>query len=272
MADYDIIGILESRLQGEVMSSGTIYDMYASGADLHGCCGSQLWVRRSLRAQVGAITPHSPRLLTGVVYVGGVSFGAIVAHSPHEWAPAADKNHFYKSLEAATRQLQSRKRIGACVLLADMNARVGSITSPSIGACGKADENDNGARMRIFLQCQGMCAVNTMCAGGCGPTWTGSRGHKARLDYIGISIPVLPNVSACYVDRTVDLATAVRDDHAVVVVDILPPTLPDDDTMTDVPKAGEQKKTAQRPLRLDAATLADHDKCADFPAPARSGL
>ena len=29
MAGYDIIGILESRFQGEVMSSGTIYDMYA---------------------------------------------------------------------------------------------------------------------------------------------------------------------------------------------------------------------------------------------------
>ena len=259
-AGYDVIGVLESRLQGDVVSSGAFYDMYSVGADEHGCCGTQLWVRRSLRARVSAITPRSPRRLTGVLHVAGGAIAIIVAHSPHEYAPLADKNHFYRNLEAATQGMQRGRQLA---LLADMNARVGSVTAPSIGECGSEDENDNGSRMRLFLQCQGLCAVNTVCASGCGPTWTGSRGHRSRLDYIGLSIPSLRRVSACYVDDTVDLATAVRDDHFVVVVDFLPQDV-SEVVSTEAPTSDGKPEMTQRTARIDAKKLADPCRRAAF--------
>ena len=95
-AGYDIIGILESRVQADVVAAGEIFDMYSSVADTHGCCGSQLWDRRTSKARVTSITPHSPRLLTGAISIGSFVLGAIVAHSPHELAPDSDKNVFHK--------------------------------------------------------------------------------------------------------------------------------------------------------------------------------
>ena len=256
-AGYDIVGILESRLQGDVSADGEVYDMYSAGADAHGCCGSQLWVRRSLRARVTAVTPHSPRLLTGVISVGTAVLGTIVAHSPHEFAPEASKNEFYKDLEIASRRLLHDKRHDCCILLADMNAKLGSITSQSVGACGSEEENDNGSRTRLFLQCQGLCAVNTMCVSGCGPTWTGSRGHKARLDYIGLSMSMLPNVRACYVDKSIDLATAMREDHSAVALDLVLPMQADSDKTGQPHDVNEKQRNKLRPPRIDADALAD---------------
>ena len=224
----------------------------------------QLWIRHFLRARVSSVTPHSPRLLTAIICIGDATLGAIVAHSPHELAPEVDKNDFYKKLEGSTRQLQRSKKVGVCTLLAHMNARVGSITSQSVGAYGSDNENDNGARMRMYLQCHGLCAANTMCANGCGPTWTGSLGHKARLDYIGLSVSSLPNVSACFVDATVDFATAVREDHAVLVLDQRPSAPPRNDDATEFIEPLSEKKTNRAPIRFNTSALADPSKCEIF--------
>ena len=85
-AGYDVIGVLESRLQGDITSSGAYYDMYSAGADERGCCGTRLWVRRSLCGRVSAITTHSPRFLTGVLHAARVAIAIIFAHIPHECA------------------------------------------------------------------------------------------------------------------------------------------------------------------------------------------
>eukprot|EP00972_Heterocapsa_arctica_P089774 13241069-Heterocapsa_arctica.AAC.1 len=64
----------------------------------------------------------------------------------------------------------------------DANARCGSVPCDAIGPCDPDDETENGEALRAVLTTHSMAAANTFVAAG--PTWTGSRGHQARIDYV----------------------------------------------------------------------------------------
>ena len=61
-----------------------------------------------------------------------------------------------------------------------------------------------------------MCAVNTFFEEGAGPTWTGTKGHRNRIDYLLASMQLLPKFSHCFVNRDIELTTSERDDHDLV--------------------------------------------------------
>eukprot|EP00974_Lingulodinium_polyedra_P001614 151716-Lingulodinium_polyedra.AAC.1 len=64
-------------------------------------------------------------------------------------------------------------------------AKVGSVPSHVIGACGVADENSAGELFRQRLESTAIFACGTYHE--IGPTWTGSRGRTHRLDYVCLS-------------------------------------------------------------------------------------
>ena len=59
----DLVGIQEGRTQTNQSIEGAEYTMVVAGADPRGNYGTQLWVRRSLRAKVTGIPVSTPRLL-----------------------------------------------------------------------------------------------------------------------------------------------------------------------------------------------------------------
>eukprot|EP00973_Karenia_brevis_P045697 6327863-Karenia_brevis.AAC.1 len=94
----------------------------------------------------------------------------------------------------------------------DANGRVGNCTSPSVGSVGAENEDENGCRLRTTLEAQQMWAVNTFMGGH--RTWSGSKGHKSRIDYIcsNMERDKDPFSKAC-IEEYIDLAPAERDDH-----------------------------------------------------------
>ena len=59
----DLVGIQEGRTQTDQIIEGAEYTMVVAGADPRGNYGTQLWVRRSLRAKVTGVPVSTPRLL-----------------------------------------------------------------------------------------------------------------------------------------------------------------------------------------------------------------
>ena len=58
-----LVGIQEGRTQTNQIIEGAEFTMVVAGADQRGNYGTQLWVRRTLRAEVTGIPVSTPRLL-----------------------------------------------------------------------------------------------------------------------------------------------------------------------------------------------------------------
>ena len=97
----------------------------------------------------------------------------------------------------------------------DANAHLGSVPSPALGQCEAQDENHNGASLRATAEEHDLSVVNSF--HNAGPTWTSSYNLKSRIDYLCVSQAMLRCVQECHTDTSIDLATAVRDDHTVLL-------------------------------------------------------
>lgn len=216
-AELDIIGIQESRIQGDLQLSSQHYHIRSSGATADGCLGVQLWVSMDFMATIVAIFPVSPRLLISVLAVGSHQVIVVVAHAPTEESSNADKNSFWSLLQLHHGKIHHLYPSAMAFLLIDGNAEVGSNACSAIGTMNPDCENDNGARFRDFLLENNMVAVNTFAGGG--PTWVGSRGHPHRIDYVCCDAHVTQSITYCNVDPEADISTATRYDHFIVALD-----------------------------------------------------
>jgi hypothetical protein len=214
--DLDVICIQEGRTVHDQIRSGAIYDMYIAGA-LDGSYGSQIWIKKSIRAEVIMATAISPRIMTVAARLRGQQPLAIIAaHAPCLMSSPAVRGAFWCELARAASAMRARWPSAAMVVGIDANARVGSIMSPYIGALEVDPENDNGACLRYFLDQLELYAHNTFVKAG--HTWTSGHGTTARIDYICTS--VMPPAPACVLD-TIELATSAREDHRVVASSIV---------------------------------------------------
>ena len=73
-----------------------------------------------------------------------------------------------------------------CKIRIDADGRVGSVCSAAVGGCEPDAENENGKFLRSCLTIRNLADVNTFHQAG--PTWTGSRGHGHRIDYICVPV------------------------------------------------------------------------------------
>ena len=147
-----------------------------------------------------------------------ISMVFIVAHAPSETSPVEDKDSFWDSFWTVTLSLNSKFPVFHFVVLGDMNARVGSVPSRSIGQEQSDKENNNGSLWRRFLEHFGLVAVNTFFPAG--RTWTSGNLTTARLDYVGLDVRSLANVTHCHVADDIDLTLNEWDDHAAVTVGV----------------------------------------------------
>ena len=92
-----------------------------------------------------------------------------------------DKDVFWADLDR-TLHAAERNGAGTTILCIDANARVGSVQSEAIGPAQPEPETDNGQRLRLLLDAHGLHACNTYAKAG--STWSGTRGHESRIDYV----------------------------------------------------------------------------------------
>ena len=147
----DIVCIQEGRATDDQIRAGATYDMYIAGA-LDGSCGSQVWIRKGIHAEVILANAVTPRVMTVAARLRGHEPIAIVsAHAPCLLSPPAARGAFWRELTHATAALRTRWPSAMLVVGIDADARVGSAASPHIGPAAPDVENDNGACLRHFL-------------------------------------------------------------------------------------------------------------------------
>lgn len=221
-AGVHMVGIQESRLQGNTETTGDHFMMYGSGATAEGCYGIQLWLSKQIRTTRVDIEPVSPRVLVALVWLEcGLQLAVVVAHAPIEDSALVEKNQFWDTFEACLARLKSKAPKALQVVLADLNARVGSVKAACFGEHGAEIENENGALARSAFQNNHLNAVNTFFANAAGPTWYGrnqSKGH--RIDYVAVARESAHLVTHAVRDESIDLATAIKTDHVAVWCDI----------------------------------------------------
>lgn len=255
---YDLIGVQETRIQGNVDVNREHYRVVGSSATDSGLYGVQLWIAVSLHAEVCECRPVDPRELFVVLRIGQRMVIVGVGHSPIEGSD--DTEVFYESFGSHLRELRTKHPDAFVWILADLNTRVGSVPDLHIGRHGAQTENSNGCCMRRFLVEHQLAAVNAFFEHGAGWTWAVSTGQRHRIDYVLCLRHRLHLVKDCVVDYDIDLVDSERDDHCLVVALA---TLPSEMASEAVP-APTDLATMSRQRRLCPEKLKDPELRAAF--------
>ena len=196
------IGLQETRLPTSAVLPDKDFLMLNSEADAQGQHGCALWinldfvyaveagVKHKLQRDQVVMTSLSHRHLQVIIEAPRLKLAVLVLHAPKIMAQGVDfVEAFWKE---RARELKVHSRTFECVVLADANAHIGSITSDHIGTAGAEDENQEGCLFQQFL-CQVGCFVpSTFGEIHTGAHWTwcapGADGVKRRLDYIAVPL------------------------------------------------------------------------------------
>ena len=214
-ASLDVVGIQEARIPDNHDRNGNQFRMICCGATDQGSLGVQLWLRLSSQFRTVMINPCSPRLLLAVLEKRRSRVITIVFHSPIEHNDE-EAETAWLLLETEFDKVRSHFPDASVAVMVDANGRVGSVTSEYLGSAAAKAENKNGERLRCFCEHAQVYATNTFCDAEY--TWTGSRGHTSRIDYLLLSRDLFQDHQDCRANREVDLSTATRDDHALLQV------------------------------------------------------
>ena len=211
--DLAVICLQEGRLKNQGKLQCYNYVMYIAAATPRGAGGVQVWIARKLAKYVTAVVVETPWLMQVILTIGHISLAVFAAHAPCEGH--ANCCVFWDALTCAVMKAAAAKNTFVFIGV-DANAHLGSITSTSVGPCQEQVENQNGLRLRMLAEEARLLVTNTFW--NAGPTWTGARGHKSRIDYFLVPLEAVNTISQCEVLDKIDLATGVREDHAALAV------------------------------------------------------
>ena len=182
----DIVFVQEGRLQGDASHLSHHYRMFRSSASPMGTSGSQIWLSHKMAGFVFASRAISPRILALWLRVSDLEVLLVSAHAPTEAAAEQDKSEFWSRVEGLLTSFQDPAKFRLTFVGIDSNGKVGSTPSPSVGSAEPDVENANGFALRSIADASGVCLLNTYTDAG--PTWTGSRGHRSRIDFLATSV------------------------------------------------------------------------------------
>ena len=160
---------------------------------------------------------YTPRHLA--VCIKAEAFQAIVfvCHSSNAYSsPIADYVDFWR---CRAQEISRRPAGFDCLILADANARVGSIATEHVGTCCKEEENLPGEAFHDFLADSQTFLPNTFAHihRGEGHTWVSPAGDRHRLDYIVLPLAWKDFKLQTQVLYDLELLQA-RDDHYPVLI------------------------------------------------------
>ncbi|CAK0894210.1 unnamed protein product [Prorocentrum cordatum] len=248
-AGYNIIGVQESCVGGDVTREQTQYVVYTSGATPEGHFGVESWMARSLvlgaRVQPQAI---SPRLLVVRLDSSQCSFTHVVAHAPVQQASDADRSAFWDSLKAALHAIPPARMV---FLSIDGNATLGSIPSSAIPFPDGTAEHNNGRCLREAME-EAVLVLSSMATPEVLPTWFGGlvQHEGRRNDYVAASMDVAGHFAQAGVDHSVHLSGKDSIDHLLTYAEFL------------VPCPARGGKQCHRPAsaRLSRSLIADPER------------
>ena len=223
LAEYDIIGIQESRAKNDqTIQEGHFVRYISAGAC--GQAGVELWVNvaRITSKMQSSFDPHKDvvvwhndqRSLAARIACGAFTVDVLVLYAPQQGKGEDEIVQWWQSIRQI---LASHTRTCPIWVLGDMNAKIGSVSVEGIGPLAPDFEDVGGICFRELVQDFGLYVPSTMEEYHTGQTWTycGTRGHHTRLDYIAVSDECVPGIHMSKIDNEIDLMNGDRD-HCVV--------------------------------------------------------
>ena len=221
-----VAGIQETRSAAAGHYFTEDYHVLSSAASAKGVGGVQLWIARkwSLPSLDVAIKPKHLRIvssttqrLTAILNTPGLKLVLISAHAP----PCEDSMVLQKFWNSISASIPKKYQNWSTIYMVDANARVGSLTTESVGDYGQEEENGAGAEFHEWLMRESCILPQTHSQHHRGPhaTWVHPRGTQARLDYIAIDRHLCHPDLRTWVSDDIDLSLQ-RIDHMCVIMDL----------------------------------------------------
>ena len=249
-AQFDLICLQETRIGAAGVVQLPSYTCYRSAATPEGWDGSQVWLRQGAGPKVTSSRAISARTTTVIMRSGDLTATIVSTHGPIEDSAAEAKQSFYEELEGVLEE--ARRNTDLTIMGVDMNGTLGSVLGEEVGPHRPEQETENGMMLRNMMQQFELYAANTFEGGDY--TWTGTRGHRRRIDYICISRWAQPFLQKTWVADEPVLAPATREDHRAVCVQLN--LLAAKDSRQSFKKP-EVRTKRQKPLTIDPTSLAD---------------
>ena len=223
------VGLQEARTKkGERLSA--LYYCISSGAT-RGNWGCELWISLVYDFSTDLKNPcyftpgqatvlHSDSLhLLVSVRMKCLAVDILVTHAPHHGKPPAEIQAFW---EGKNKILSHRKNNSVpLVVLADTNARIGSVVSDSVGPYSPDPQDDLGECFHTFLLQNQLFIPSTFpeyTDPGPTHTWVSHTGTKHRIDFIGVPYKWSSTATLrARVLRDVCLAVTRQDHYAVAL-------------------------------------------------------
>ena len=229
-AGHHVIGLQECRTQSQVTRHSASHLVYQSGASSNGQHGCELWLDRvqpyawDARQQFCFQPDHvhiasfDDRHLFAIIRAPHMHIRILVLHAPHQNAHDHEFHSWWDRIHELVIRTSSSLPL---IVLGDMNAKLGSSVSDSVGPFHAELENQTGHCLHAFMMEHDLFAPSTFAEFHEGPshTWTAPEGSKHRLDFVLLPNKWKSHQIRSFVQYEVDLCT-VRDDHDVAAVEI----------------------------------------------------
>ena len=229
-AGVHVAALQETRLAASQLLPDRDFFMWHSACTPAGQYGMAIWLRKDrpflwlkdrpqyIQAHHATVVLAEPRLL--IIQISCPAFKCVLltAHAPHTSAGGrgCEAESFWQAASAAVRNIPG---VEALIVMADANAHLGALESPSVGGRAPDAENEAGAAFHCFLQEHDLAAANTFehCHSGPDHTWCSVHGSSRRLDYVAIPVGWLTGVRTKVLPRFELLQC--RDDHLPLQAD-----------------------------------------------------
>ena len=267
-----IIGLQETRSQGQVTRHNQHWWVFQSGCTEAGTHGIELWFTRRvpygqdgskpllfLQHHFTVLAFHSRYLLLEV-NAPAFQVHVLCVHSPFMTSAAMSPDQFWDQIESTIARVSDSH--WPLIVLGGFNAKLGSVQSEAVSNHDAEPESTAGELMHRFMLGRSLCAPSTFrsCHVSSSPTWQVDSKAASRIDYVLVPLEWLSPVTSSQVHLDVDLLT--EHDHQLVSLSL---SLRLRDT---TPRLLKQPRPSQRSLR-DAekvhAFLADVEALESLP-------
>eukprot|EP00435_Cladocopium_sp_Y103_P021751 s2648_g5.t1 len=221
------IAIQEGRARHSRMATHGPFTCLISAADA-GIGGVELWfnheaIRRDMHCDFDVnhdtcVWFATSRIMAVRCHFGGMVCEIITAYAPQQGRGQAEVNAWWPELEQVCR---NKQQDATCILMGDLNCRVGSVTTEQIGTAGADLEDLAGTHFRELCSEYKLLVPSTWdnFHSSQHSTFTSSRGTSSRLDFIAISEHCAEAICDSFVDATIDLLNGDRD-HNVLILEL----------------------------------------------------